>query len=225
MEEPNEFSKSLKKTLTDSDFQDLNVSVADTIMDAAINDGLIKEIPIIGIIVGISRTTLNIKERLFVKKLVYFLTEIKDIPKERRNKMISEINNSEQYGVKVGEKLLYIIDKCDDHVKAKLIAKIFATYLNEKISYIDFIKASTVIDRAMISDLMWFIEGDWHELSIEESGDVINYGLFEITPISLSIKRSEHMDFDYNFKIEGAVIKTQITDIGRKIREILKEKP
>lgn len=225
MDELNELSKSLKETLTDSDFQDLSVSVAETIMDAAINDGLVKDIPIIGTIVGLCRTTINIKERLFIKKLVYFLSEIKDIPKERRKKMISEINNSEQFGVKVGEKLLYLIDKCDDHVKAKLIAKIFAAYLNEKISYVDFIKASTVIDRAMISDLMWFIEGDWHEFSIEESGDAINYGLFEITPISLSIEQSEDMDFDNNFKIKGAEIKTQITVIGRKIRDILKEKP
>ncbi len=35
MEEANELSNSLIKTLTDSDFQDLSVGVAETILDAA----------------------------------------------------------------------------------------------------------------------------------------------------------------------------------------------
>ncbi|MGC4021836.1 MAG: hypothetical protein QM734_07885 [Cyclobacteriaceae bacterium] len=136
--------------------------------------------------------------------------------------MISEIDESEEFGVKVGEKLLYIIDKCDDHEKARLIAKMFAAYVNEKIKYTDFVKAATIIDRAMIDDLMWFIQGDWVKLSIEESGDVMNYGLFEIEPISISVERAGQEDFGDGFKIKGGEIKTQITDIGRKIRGVLK---
>ncbi|MGC4021835.1 MAG: hypothetical protein QM734_07760 [Cyclobacteriaceae bacterium] len=84
MDESNKLSKSLKSTLTDTDFQDLSVSVAETIMDSVTQDGLVKDIPILGTIVSIGRTTLNVKERLFVKKLIHFLTELKDIPKEKK---------------------------------------------------------------------------------------------------------------------------------------------
>ncbi|MGC4021861.1 MAG: hypothetical protein QM734_07890 [Cyclobacteriaceae bacterium] len=47
MDESNKLSKSLKSTLTDTDFQDLSVSVAETIMDSVTQDGLVKDIPII----------------------------------------------------------------------------------------------------------------------------------------------------------------------------------
>ena len=36
-------------------------------------------------------------------------------------KVISEIDNSKKYRIKLGEKLLYIIDKCDDHEKSEII--------------------------------------------------------------------------------------------------------
>lgn len=222
MKESSELSKSIKTTLTDTDLQNVSADLAETFMDSVIRDGLLKDIPIIGTIVGLGKTTLNIKDRLFIKKLIHFLNEIKDIPIEKRKEMISKIDESEDFGIKIGEKLLYIVDKCDDHEKAKLIAKLFAAFLNEKIDYSDFLRASVVIERSMVDDLMWFVEKDWVELEIEESGEWINYGLFEIKPISISIAPAGREDFGDGFRVEGDRIKTQVTYIGKKIREVLK---
>lgn len=50
----------------------------------------------------------------------------------QRQKMISDIDSSQKYKIQVGEKLLYIIDKCDDYTKSGIVSLIFKAYIEEK---------------------------------------------------------------------------------------------
>ncbi|HED36968.1 MAG TPA: hypothetical protein ENI76_01780 [Ignavibacteria bacterium] len=125
MPELNELTSSLDKTLKNSDLHNVSVGLAEVVIDRLIDDGVTKDIPIIGTIVGVGKVALGIREGLFLKKIIYFITELKDIPASKRRKMVDEIDSSLRYRIKVGEKLLYIIEKCEDHEKSKIIARLF----------------------------------------------------------------------------------------------------
>ena len=114
MTELSELSNSIEKTLKDSDLQNVTIGLAEVALDNLLKDGIIKDVPIINTILGFGKASLAIKERLFLKKIIYFISGLSSIPINKRNQMIDEIDSSGKYRTRVGEKLLYIIDKCEE---------------------------------------------------------------------------------------------------------------
>ena len=166
MNEVKKLSNSLEQTLKDSDLQNVTVDLAESFTDTLLSDGLLKDIPIIGTIVGLTKTAISLNDRLLIKKLIYFISELNDIDKEKREKLISDIDNSETQKIKVGEKLLYILDKSEDHLTAKYIAILFKAFLNSEIDYFQFLRCSTIIQRLLIQDLEQFIDTDIKDIEL-----------------------------------------------------------
>lgn len=237
MTEINSIANSLEQTIKNSDLQNVTISLAEAIMDSLMGDGVVKDIPIIGTIVGLGKGTIGIKEHLFLKKIIFFISELKDIPPSKRFEMIEKINCSGNFRIKVGEKLLYIIDKCDDHEKSQITARLFSAFLSEKINYDEFLRAAHIIEGLMAEDLKWFLNNGWeHEdeweeydrwnyedgyLRIDDVGNIATSGLFEI--ISPEIRIEDQWDHKATEKyiVEGSELSVRITDIGKKIKEIL----
>lgn len=171
----------------------------------------------ISILTLLFKTGSSMRDKLFCKKLVFFVNELKDIPVTERDKMINKIDKSEKYKVKVGEKLLYIVDSSDDHEKSCLIGTLFKSFINKKISYDDFIDATSIINKISIKDFNWFIDhgcrrktknvevnfakisflcgaeyGD--EFNLDEVRSLIASGLFEINYEPLEVVVSETDD-------------------------------
>jgi len=74
MVEINKLSKSFERTLKDSNLHNVSVSLAEVAFDSLMDDGIAKQLPIIGTIVGLGKATIGIKESLFLKKnhLLYY---------------------------------------------------------------------------------------------------------------------------------------------------------
>jgi len=227
MEETNKYSVSLTETLKESDLKDVGLDIAETILDSTMNDGLLKDIPILGTIVGVGKTASKVRDMLFLKKVIYFINEVKDISPEEREKIISQIDNSEKYRLSIGEKLLYIIDKSDDHEKTMLVGKLFSAFLKQEINYDDFLRGSSIIDKAILEDLKYFINNNWEILNIVEAGEYINWGIFAIEPLKLKVKddgydHRSHWEQKAIYSIEGGELMASITLVGKKLREHLK---
>ena len=211
----NEYSNSLEETLKNADLQNVGIGLAEVAVDQVIDNGVLKEIPILGSIYGFGKAALKIREILFLKKMIYFLSEIKDIPPYKRKQMVEKINTSEKFRAKVGEKLLFIIDRCDDHEKSKIIAKLFKAFINETIDYNDFLRSSSIIDRIMVEDLYWFLDQDIEGLMLNELDDIISTGLF-----TFMVEDQRDRDLKLPSRYE---LRAYVSDIGSKIRKVLKE--
>jgi hypothetical protein len=122
-------------------------------IDSLIDDGVLKDIPIVGSLFSITKLTIAIKDKILLKKISYFLFELNSISENKRLEFIDKLQNDESYGEKVGEKLLLIIDKINDYSKSKFIGKLFAATIKEKIDYNTFLKLSNIIDRCFCNDL------------------------------------------------------------------------
>lgn len=232
MNELNKLSNSLNKTLRDSDLQNVTTNLAETISDSLLNDGILKDVPIIGTIVGLTKTAINLNDRLFLKKIIHFITEIKDVEPHKRKKLIADIEKSEKIKIKVGEKLLYIIDKCDDHISAKYVAKLFNAFLKEEIKYSDFLRGTVIIQKTFIDDLEYFIDTKTEDLEktitqyddtitdIENS--LINSGLCGMLTDQVSIRDQDDWKMSDKYIVEGGGLVIYLTDIGHLIKKILK---
>jgi hypothetical protein len=110
MSELNKLSDSLEHTLKDSDLQNVTISLAEVFTDSLMENGIAKDIPIIGTVIGLGKTAVGVKESLFLKKVIYFISELSNIEASKRHEMIDKIDRSGKFRIMVGEKLLYIIE-------------------------------------------------------------------------------------------------------------------
>jgi hypothetical protein len=215
-------SNSFGQTLKDSNLQNVSIGIAETLSDSMLEDGLLKDIPIIGTIVGLGKTSIKIPDLLFLKKVISFLSELENVSINDRKEMIDKIDSSEKFRIKVGEKLLYIIDKCDDHENAQYVSKLFAGYLEREIDYPDFLRGAKVIERIYIGDLVDFVNDDRTNLEPNEIGDYEGTGLYETYTEEVSVRDQDDWKASDKYIVEGGETRAYITDIGDKIRKVLK---
>lgn len=238
MSELNKLSSSLDHTLKDSDLQNVTIGLAEVFADSLIEDGIARDIPIIGTVIGLGKASMGIKEILFLKKIIYFISELKNISATKRYEMIDKIDKSGKFRTMVGEKLLYIIDKCEDHEKSQVIALLFSAFLSERISYDEFLRASHIVDQVILEDLKWFIECGWEKddgwkyrvedrddhLTLNEAGNIATSGLVELVSPDVMIRdQDDWKKASEPYIVEGSELTVRISEIGKKIRDILKD--
>ncbi len=230
-EEPlDNISLSLKNTLMKSDLTSVTIDLAELGLDSLINEAILKNIPILSTLVGVGKTVQTVRDQLFLKKIIYFISEVGSIPQEERGKIINEIDQDEKVRIKVGEKLLYIIDKSEDHKSAEIIAKLFTGFLKREMSYDEFLKASVIINNIFIDDLLEFVKTEkyWHSKA-REVGGLLNSGLYDINIEEVEVEvrdygtnERNYTNSKYKTDIRGGELETSISEIGEIIKRVLK---
>lgn len=222
MAELNEVINSLEITLKDSDLHNVTIDLSEVIIDNLMKNGIAKDIPIIGTIVGTGKMVLGIKEKLFLKKIIYFISELKEIPAQKRQQMIDKVDSSKKYRINIGEKLLYIIDKCDDHEKSQITARLFAAFIKEFLSYNEFLKAVSIVEKVLPTDIIKFVKDDWVHINLDEAGDYLNSGLVVIDSLELSVEDQWDHKINEKYIINGGELTGSVSAIGKKIRDVLR---
>lgn len=203
---------SFNATLLDTKLSDVAEEVVENIIDNNLTDSIVKDIPIIGTLVGIIQTTQNVSNYLFLRKIATFITKIKDISPKTRREIIDKVDNSGRYREKVGVTLLSIIDKCDGIEKAEYLAIWFRAFLKGDIEYECFMYGTHIIQRAYIEDFKTFVcSGDTWKM-IEDATDEISLGLYYLD-ITLNLN-------EYRREIIGAGGNRELDEVGAAITEM-----
>lgn len=167
--------------LRDANLQDVAVDASELALDSLLDEGLLKDVPIVGTLVKVVSASSTIADKLFLKKLLTFLFHLQEIPPDERAKIILKIDDSKEYRTKVGEKLLYIVDACEDHETAGLVSRVFKHFLEGKITYGEFLKTASVLQRLSLSDFKWLVRQEGHRFfDLSNAGDLMHTGLFEL---------------------------------------------
>lgn len=213
-------------TIKDSNLQNITADVSEIMIDSILKDGVFKEIPIFGTFINMYRAGMNIQDRLFLKKIISFLGPLNNISSDQRKKMIEQIDESSEYTIKVGEKLLYIIDECSDYESAQRISLLFKYFLEGHISYNEFLMTASVLQNMNTIDFEKFIS-DKSFYQYEEPADLLYSGLyyFQNEPISVDVdseaddKNPQDGDDKYNTQTDGGV-STSLSRKGEIILEV-----
>jgi hypothetical protein len=221
---------SFDETLETSNLKDLAMDYGELSIDSTLPEGLVQEVPIVKTLYSLLKFGANVRDHLFLKKILTFMRGIEGVDPKQRRKMIRHIDGSHKYEIKVGEKLLYIIDSCDDHEVSAQIAKLFRAFLEEEIDYDSFLDASSIIRRITPSDLKWFL-GHEGEYTIEESGALLGTGLFNVNIEEISATTQEDDDWKRVAEggnhlitsVDGGKLWLDLTDVGYCIKQVLSD--
>ncbi|MDD7985839.1 hypothetical protein PQO01_12865 [Lentisphaera marina] len=206
------------EVLTNSELINVTSDFGEILLDKNLSDGVLKDIPILGTFIKTYNIGTSIKDHLFIKKMCSFLNEFSNISINERYKEISQINHSEKYKISVGEKILYILDRCEDHEKAELTGYLFLKFLQEHINYEQFLKMVSVIERLSINELHEFIKKDIEDFEYSSLGITESY-VEEVT-----VEDQDDWKASTKYVVNGGEMKSTLTDLGTKSHSILKEK-
>lgn len=216
-------SHHLKQNNIESDFEasiknaDLGGLIKDFTevgIDSVINEGVLRDVPIVGTLASLAKVGANIQDRLFLKKIMAFLVPLQDVDPEKREEIINKIDQSKKYRVKVGEKLLYIIDSCEDFEISELVSKVFVYHLKDQITYDEFLKTSSVLKDMNKIDFDWFIKNGYtYHLELDDVGNLMHIGLFELHYDQVDVRVDNKIDpitknrdgEKYETEVEGGV--------------------
>ncbi|MCZ4374346.1 MULTISPECIES: hypothetical protein [Vibrio] len=216
-------SKSLEDSLKKDDLSNLAIDLGEVGIDAILEGGVLRDIPILSSIVGGINVIGSVRDALFTKKLISFLSELSDVSVEQRRSMIESIDNSNDYKIKVGEKLIYIIEKAEDHYTSKIIAIFFSEFLVGEITYNQFLKISRIIDSMFIGDFLEFASESSEPIDFDSDNTFINTGLVDVYFEPVVVKDGDNYD-DYDKYVTSGGASLYVTHIGELVRTVLKGK-
>ena len=192
---------------------EIGYDIAEVAFDAMLEDGILKDLPIIGTIVKVFKGVMDIRDRIFVAKVAKFLFRLSNIPLKHRQSFEEKMRGDSRLKRKVGVTLLLLIDRLDDIDKPDFVAKCFGAYLSDSISFELFRRLSAAIDIAFVDDLKAICrEG----IDIEGEGNIY---LSNLSRTGLVNFRSSGVEGTW--EAMGS-IRYSLSPLGRRFVEIIK---
>lgn len=142
-----------QKSMAISSLTSIATDLGEVALDSVLNDGIAKDIPILGSLVNLYKSGVNIKEHIFHKKIEGLIDNIANITDKELSIFNSQFDNDPEFRVRVAEHLTIIVDRIDDLEKTKYLAKAFSAFVKGKIDFEQFRRIARAIERCMIEDL------------------------------------------------------------------------
>lgn len=137
-------------------------SLGEVGLDAIMDEGILKDIPLLSMVVSTYHIGKKLTERHHLRKLVSFIEEInkKSVDEENRIKYIAEIKNNPKKRNAELEYILVLVDRYMSEDKAKMLAKLYLAYLDGGIIWEELTMYAEVIDRFLLLDSGTLISSD-----------------------------------------------------------------
>jgi hypothetical protein len=128
-------------------------------LDHVLSEGVLRDLPIVGMVVKLTTVGQSVAEELFVRKLLRFLVELKGVSADERAKLLTKYPDGTEEQCDLGENLLLALERLDTVQKPALLARFFAAYLREQVDYPTFTRLAKALERfnlALLPHLRWF---------------------------------------------------------------------
>lgn len=124
-------------------------------IDSFINDGVLKDIPIVKTIVSVLKIGKNVHDRNLLKQSLNFIKEFNNgnIDEEKLQNYKIEIEKNTKKCEKELERVLLLLNNFIDVQKSIILAKLFRAYINEQINWNEFCEFSDITDRLFMEDI------------------------------------------------------------------------
>lgn len=145
MEEEKGLIKTVEKEIFDYSL-DLGIEYAELGLDAIVNTGVLKEIPVIKSLYGAYNIYSSVSSRFRVKKILTFLKQLnsKTIEIQKLEKFKQDFED-EKYRDEVLETVILLNERFLNVEKSKVLANFLRCLIEEKITYSDFQHLSSIL--------------------------------------------------------------------------------
>jgi hypothetical protein len=226
-----DISRSLEVSMIDKSLKELTTDVVELSIDSLFEESVLRNLPIIKTFYNLYSFGVSIQDKLFLKKVLSFLNQISDIPAKKREDFIQKVKDDKKYRIKIGEKLLYILDSCNDHESSERVGFLFRFFLEEKITRSEFEKISFIISAMSNNDFSRVIsvcrkliicsEKDhcFDLIYLDQVSDLLYVGIFDIFYTEPSVVVSPN---DYPDGYKSSPMNKYVAEVEEEIRGYVK---
>lgn len=133
---------------------DLSKDAAELVIDSAMHDGVLKDVPIVGTLFNLAKLGAGIRDLLLAKKLLRFLHEFSHLQASERARLVDDMAGTEDKKEKVGEVIIDLVDRSGSDDKAALIGLLFVAAGRGKIPIDALLRLSAMVSQASMADLI-----------------------------------------------------------------------
>jgi len=133
--------------------KELAADIGEFEIDAFLDDGILKEVPVIKALIGFWKTGITIKDRLFLRKVASFIAASPGFTPQEVEQFVIEHWHDKNQAARLGAVVVVVLDKLDDLEKPVMLAKVFAAFVRKRISYDAFRRLAQSVDLSSIQDL------------------------------------------------------------------------
>jgi len=215
---------------------DLSESLLDITTESALKGDTLTKLPIVGWIVAAGKGVLDMRDRLYVRKLLRFLAETSDVSEEDRKRWQEKLDKDPKEAKRAGAVILDLIDKAVDAEKAAMIGKVVRAFMHEDdLATDEMIAMCEMIDKAYLDDLRALSRPDgmpgkpWNDVNLEGIGikkpiraEDINRAIVALNSRILKQMPIVH-EAPINDVEDPEVIESGFTDTGARLHRILRD--
>ena len=148
---------SMKETLFDpvaSNMDEALGEIAEVSLDAILEDGILKEIPVFGTVLALCKTGLNLREKNFIKQTAQFITEFNKgcIDQEKYKQYKKSLENDPKKAEKELGRVILLLDRMIEDTQSKVLGAFYRGYVAGEIKWEKFCELSEVNSRMFIID-------------------------------------------------------------------------
>ncbi|AFZ57688.1 hypothetical protein H6G54_17170 [Anabaena cylindrica FACHB-243] len=148
--------QSIIKTISEAGMRDTGFDIAEVFLDDKLLENLqdetLSNIPIIKSIYSLVKSGIAVRDYLFLKKILYFISGFKEVDDEFR-KSLEDKYTDPKYRQNMGQELFNALSRFDQLRKADALFKVFAAYIRDEINYQQFSQYSYILQNIDLNNL------------------------------------------------------------------------
>lgn len=139
----------------DSNLSDTVTDITELGIDTVLDDGLLKDIPIVRTVIGAAKTAQNIYDRNLLRQTAVFILEFNSggLNPEKLLKYRQRINSNPNLLEKELGRVMILLNDNIDLKKSKILANFYKSYVLEEISWDKFCELTDVLNRSLLVDI------------------------------------------------------------------------
>jgi hypothetical protein len=190
------------------DLQEVAIDLSEAALDSLTDNQIIKDFPVVGILVRLAKATMSIPDRIFAKKIERFISVTNSIPREKRDQFHTRLEAEPDLRRKAGEVLVFTLDRIEDLQKAAITGKLFSHFIMGDIDFDILRRLLVAVDRGFVDDLLsfpqWAIQGRFSDNFTPQSLD--GTGLVEpVYPVFGHVPANERAEPTFRYSKLGKV--------------------
>lgn len=217
-----------KESLFNDNLKDVAGDIIELGIDSILEDGLLRDIPIVNTIVGTFKFGQNIHDRNLLKQTIIFIQEFNNNSNsEKVQKYISEYKNNITNNPKKAEnelgRIMIILNRNIDEIKTRILAKLYLYYIENKINWSEFCDLSEVNEKIFTLDIdvlkdIFLNNTDFDEQKLHNYQRLVSAGLMK-----------NDSKFDSGTSLKGMLVtenstqspKMELTLLGKQFAKII----
>lgn len=128
-------------------------SLGEVALDSFLVDGLLKDIPVLGSIVGMIKGALAIRDHAFIRKLALFVLNSSGVSDKTKREFRERLSSDPEFKKSTATHLAIVLDRLDVLEKAGILGRIFAAFIEGKITQAQLRRLSAALERVLLEDL------------------------------------------------------------------------